>query len=289
MAQDSKRSDAMTPEEVQAGNRKWWTSNPMTYDWHGQLAAQPYSTAWFDAIDRQFLHGSRLFATKSQPFDRIMPLTELSGKRVLEVGCGMGFHTETMIRAGAHVTSVDLTVTAVEATTRRLELKGLAGRVIRADAEQLPFDADQFDFVWSWGVIHHSARTGRIVREIARVLRPGAGCRVMVYNRYGMPARVSLLKDHLLKGRFLNQSYEETLFQSTDGFSARYYVKEQFEDLFRTFFANATCEIMGQEADVLPLPRYLRSPLLSLLSNSYMERAQARRGGFLFLRAEGRE
>ena len=38
----------------------------------------------------------------------------------------------------------------------------------------MPFDAGAFDFVWSWGVIHHSSSTGRVVREIARVCRPDA-------------------------------------------------------------------------------------------------------------------
>ena len=280
-----KRTSDLSAEEVQRGNQRWWTDNPMTYDWHGQVEAPRYSSAWFDAIDAAHIFGARLFATRDTPFDRVMPLATLAGKRVLEIGCGMGLHTETLARAGAKVTALDLTPTAVEATTRRLALRGLTAEVIRGDAEALPFEDHSFDFVWSWGVIHHSSSTARVVRQIARVLKPEGECRIMVYNREGMSAKVSLLKDHWLRGGFLSRSFEETLYHVTDGFSARYYVAEQFEDLFRGFFKHTSVEICGQDADAIPLPRRLRKLALRVVPTSYLEAAQARRGSFIFLTA----
>ena len=286
---EQKRADSMSPEQVQAGSRSWWSSNPMDYDWQSELRLQRLSPEWFDAIDQRFIHGSRLFATGESPFDRIIPLDYLPDKRVLEIGCGMGLHTEVMTRAGAKVTAIDLTPIGVEATTRRLEIKGLRATVIMADAEKLPFTDGSFDFVWSWGVIHHSARTARVVREISRVLAPNGACRVMVYNREGAPARIAMVWNYILRGAFLRQSYEETLFQNTDGFSARYYVREQFEDLFRAYFRDVSSEILGQEADVIPLPRRSRELLLRVVPQAYLERAQARYGGFIFLRAANKE
>ena len=282
-----KRDEELPPDAVQEGNRQWWTKNPMTYDWRGDIDCPRLSSEWFDRIDARFMYGARLFATKNTPFDRILPATELEGKRVLEIGCGMGLHTEILARSGATVTAIDLTSTAVEATSARLALKGLSATVRQADAEQLPFDSESFDFVWSWGVIHHSARTGRVVREIARVLTPDGRCRVMVYNREGMSARVALIRDHILKGKFLHQSYDETLWRFTDGFTARYYVREQFEDLFRAFFDDVNSEICGQDADVIPLPGKLRRTMLHFVPRSYLETAQARRGSFIFLTAAG--
>jgi SAM-dependent methyltransferase len=285
MDRSNKRSEELCPGEVQRGSSLWWTQNPMSYDWAGDVKLPRLSLEWFDAIDAKFLQGSRLFATLQQPFDRILPIPELRGARVLEIGCGMGLHTQTMASAGADVTAVDLTSTAVEATSRRLALKGLRALVLRCDAESLPFPADAFDFVWSWGVIHHSSRTARIVREIARVLNKDGACRVMVYNRDGMPARVSFIRDYVLKAGFLHRSFEETLYRSTDGFSARFYVREQFEDLFRAFFKDVSSEVCGQESDAIPLPSPLRRWALALVPESYLHKAQARRGAFIFIKA----
>ena len=214
-----------------------------------------------------------------------MPLDRLLGLRVLEIGCGMGLHTETLARAGANVVAIDLTPTAIEGTTKRLALRGLEAQILRMDAESLDFENASFDFVWSWGVIHHSANTGRIVRNIARVLKPNGECRIMVYNREGMTTRITLLKDHWLKGGFLRRTADETLYRSTDGYSARFYVAEQFEDLFRAFFTNVRSEICGQDVDVIPLPSRVRKMALKLFPNSYLQAAQAQRGSFIFLTA----
>jgi 2-polyprenyl-3-methyl-5-hydroxy-6-metoxy-1,4-benzoquinol methylase len=281
-----KRTLDLSPDDVQQGNRAWWTSNPMAYDWHGDSKVERFSREWFDEIDAKFIYGARLFATRNEPFDRILPFSQLRGRRVLEIGCGMGLHTELLVRAGADLTSIDLSDTSIEATRRRLAIKGLKSRVERMDAEHLAFDDRSFDFVWSWGVIHHSARTGRVVRGIARVLEPDGEARVMVYNREGVPAKLSFLTSHVLRGGFLKRSFEETLFKTTDGFSARFYVREQFEDLFRAFFDDVSAEIMGQDVDAIPLPRHLRKFALRVVPEGYLAAAQARRGGFIFLRAK---
>jgi 2-polyprenyl-3-methyl-5-hydroxy-6-metoxy-1,4-benzoquinol methylase len=283
--QTYKRSDDLSSFEVQQGNSTWWTRNPMAYDWNGKIKFPRFSQEWYDAIDHEFLYGSRLFATSKQPFDRIMPLAELRGAKVLEIGCGMGLHTQVMAAAGADVTAFDLTSTAVEATTRRLALKGLEARVIQGDAEDLPFPDASFDFVWSWGVIHHSSRTARIVRQIARVLKKDGACRVMVYNREGMPARICFIRDYILKGGFARRSFEELLYKSSDGFSARFYVREQFEDIFRAFFKDVTSEICGQESDAVPLPSTLRRWAINIVPEKYLKKAQAKRGAFIFVKA----
>ncbi len=282
-----KRSEDLSSVAVQRGNSAWWTRNPMAYDWTGKIKFPRFSHQWYQAIDAEFLYGSRLFATSQQPFDRIMPISELRGARVLEIGCGMGLHTQTMAAAGAEVTAIDLTSTAIEATRRRLALMGLRAQVLQCDAENLPFTTSAFDFVWSWGVIHHSSRTARIVREIARVLNSAGSCRVMVYNREGMPARICFIRDYILKGGFLRRSFEETLYRSCDGFSARFYVREQIEDVFRAFFKNVSSEVCGQESDAIPVPSLLRRWVLAMVPEGYLRRAQARRGAFIFINANG--
>lgn len=275
----------MSWNEVQRGNRTWWTGNPMTYDWHGELKAERFSREWYQAIDERFLEAARVSVTDQRPFDRVIPFERLAGASVLEIGCGMGLHTELMTAAGARVTAVDLSPTSIEATRKRLALRGLEATVQEADAEQLPFPDDSFDLVWSWGVIHHSARTARIVRHIGRVTRPGGEARIMVYNREGAATRMALFREYLLRGGFRRHSVEETLYRSTDGFSARFYVPDQFEDLFRAFFRDVKSELVGQDTDALPLPRQLRSLVLPLLSEPQQRRLQSQHGSMIFLTA----
>src|SRR6185312_16030397 len=156
-----------------------------------------FSAEWFNAIDQRFIQGARLYGTHQRPFDRIIPFDRIAGAEVLEIGCGMGLHTELMTRAGARVTAIDLSPTSVEATRTRLKLKGLDAKVVAGDTEKMPFDPGSFDFVWSWGVIHHSSRTGRVVREIARVSRPQTECRIMVYSRSSAWVYSIFVRDYL--------------------------------------------------------------------------------------------
>jgi ubiquinone/menaquinone biosynthesis C-methylase UbiE len=106
------------------------------------------------------------------------------GKRVLEIGVGLGADHEQFSRAGAILAGIDLTARAIEHTRRRLQGKDTDLRV--ADAESLPFEDNSFDLVYSFGVIHHSPDTAQCAREILRVLKPGGEFRVMIYQRHSL-------------------------------------------------------------------------------------------------------
>ena len=108
--------------------------------------------------------------------------TASRGLDVLEIGCGVGTDTVRFARAGARVTAVDLSETAVALTTERLADEELEGDVREADAESLPFADASFDLVYSWGVLHHTPDTARAIREVERVLRPSGEARIMLYN-----------------------------------------------------------------------------------------------------------
>lgn len=105
------------------------------------------------------------------------------GKRVLEIGVGLGADYLNWLRAGADVCGVDLTDAAIESCRRRAHAAGFPDAALRqADAEHLPFEDGSFDVLWSWGVLHHTPDTARAFREAARVLKPGGLLRAMVYH-----------------------------------------------------------------------------------------------------------
>ena len=123
------------------------------------------------------------------------------GKRVLEIGVGMGSDFVRWVRAGATASGIDLTARAIEITRARLDSLSLAADLRVADAESLPFDDGSFDIVYSWGVLHHTPRTEEAIAEALRVLAPGGRLRLMLYHRCSWVALAAWARFGLLRGR----------------------------------------------------------------------------------------
>jgi 2-polyprenyl-3-methyl-5-hydroxy-6-metoxy-1,4-benzoquinol methylase len=110
------------------------------------------------------------------------------GKRVLEIGCGLGTDTINFARAGAQVTAVDLSEKSLEMARKRAEVFGLADRItfIQADSEHLSefVPAGKFDLIYSFGVIHHTPHPERVMAHLPQYLKPDTTVKIMVYNRW---------------------------------------------------------------------------------------------------------
>jgi len=68
-----------------------------------------------------------------------------AGRRVLEVGCGMGTDGVQFATAGADYVGVDLTDAAIALARENFAVRGLAGNFVATNAERLPFAASSFD------------------------------------------------------------------------------------------------------------------------------------------------
>lgn len=110
----------------------------------------------------------------------------LPGNSVLEIGCGVGLDTFTMGRHGLKVTAVDLTQVAIDTVNQRFDRHNLQGTFQVDDACNLSFPDNQFDYVYSFGVLHHTADTGKSIAEVYRVLKPGGEARIMLYHRHSL-------------------------------------------------------------------------------------------------------
>ena len=108
------------------------------------------------------------------------------GKRVLEIGVGLGADHQMFAAAGAELYGIDLTERAIEHTRHRLSMFGLASQLATGDAERLDFPDESFDIVYSWGVLHHSPNTPKAIAEVYRVLKQGGSARVMIYSKWSM-------------------------------------------------------------------------------------------------------
>ena len=113
-----------------------------------------------------------------------MPLKDLRGKKVLEVGPGAGGHSALFARHGAVMTSLDLTRARAQSTNAKFKLMGELAKgciALQGDAENLPFDDGTFDIVYSNGVLHHTLDTEKALDEVYRVLKPGGRAVIMLY------------------------------------------------------------------------------------------------------------
>lgn len=101
-------------------------------------------------------------------------LGPVAGRRVLEIGCGAAQCARWLRRAGADVLGLDLSAEQLRSSRTLDRRTGTVVPVVLADAEALPFGDAAFDLVCSaYGAVPFVADSARVMREVARVLRPG--------------------------------------------------------------------------------------------------------------------
>ncbi|MDT7896455.1 MAG: hypothetical protein YPKNTGVA_000264 [Candidatus Fervidibacter sp.] len=110
------------------------------------------------------------------------------GKKVLEIGCGIGTDTINFARHGAWVTAVELSERSLEIAQKRAEVYGLSDRIrfYLGNAEELSrfVPVEPYDLIYSFGVIHHTPHPERVITEMRHYARSGTTVKVMVYHRY---------------------------------------------------------------------------------------------------------
>jgi len=170
--------------------RAWWGEEPC-----GTRAAKHArgTRAYFEDIEADRYR-------REPEIHAFAQFTRYRGRRVLEVGVGAGTDFIQWTRAGADAWGVDLTPEAIQLVRERLAEYDLDGTVQVADAEALPFADDEFDLVYSFGVIHHTPDTYKALGELIRVTKPGGEIKVMVYNRHSVAALFIWMRKALQRG-----------------------------------------------------------------------------------------
>ncbi len=176
---------------------------------------------------------------------------------VLEIGTGSGTHASLLAEHARSFTGIDLTPEAIDTTAARFEVFGLNGELLVMDAERMDFTDESFDFVWSWGVLHHSSNTGAILHEIRRILRPGGVAVCMVYNRsfWGYYVTAGVIRGLLMGDLWKTRSLHRTVQRTTDGAMARYYTGAEWGRLASSQGLRVdSVAVYGDKAEMVPLP-----------------------------------
>jgi ubiquinone/menaquinone biosynthesis C-methylase UbiE len=226
-------SSQLVAEKQQA--RAQWSQDPC-----GAKYGAKYEFAtreFFDEVER---HRYQEYAPW---MPSVMGFDQFGGKRLLEVGCGMGTDLLQFARGGAICTGVDLTPRSVEISSLHFGLYDMRADFVLADGERLPFADESFDVVYSNGVLHHTPDTAQAVRELHRVLRPGGIAKVMLYHRNSLYYWTEIILHRgLLRGHFLRGHSPEEIMSRYVEYSStearplvKVYSRRQARALFETF------------------------------------------------------
>jgi 2-polyprenyl-3-methyl-5-hydroxy-6-metoxy-1,4-benzoquinol methylase len=166
------------PDAPIAAVRDYWNSRPCNI----RHSAKPVGTReYFDEVEaRKYLVEFHI--------PEFAEFARWKGKKVLEIGCGIGTDTMNFARAGAQVTAVDLTEKSLDVARQRAKVFGFEDRItfIQANAEKLSesVPVEKYDLVYSFGVIHHTPHPENVLEELRKYVKPESTVKIMVYNRW---------------------------------------------------------------------------------------------------------
>jgi len=135
----------------------------------------------FSAWRERRLHQEHYQAERLAQVRRVMG--EVQSLRVLDLGAGMGGFAVAVALAGARVTACEYNPAYCRIIRLRAARYRLSLPIINAAGEALPLPNAAFDLVVAWDVIEHVKDPVAVLRELARVLRPGGHALITAINR----------------------------------------------------------------------------------------------------------
>ena len=153
--------------------KKYWDQHPIGAEPFGaELGSPEFYDAYIADYDDFYDYKLRVFRYE-----------QYGGRKVLEIGCGLGIDSVKFAKSGAELTCIDLSDTSVRCTRRLIDHMGLRADVRAGNAEHLEFPDKTFDVVYAYGVLMHVGDEEKATAEVRRVLKPGGVALVVLYHR----------------------------------------------------------------------------------------------------------
>lgn len=238
-------------------NKLWWDNNPMTYieaevnDW-GEQKRFINDEDQFKKLNKDYLDTNPYLKSYFED-DNLKHY--LKGKKTLDIGTGWGTSALLLESYGAEVTAIDLSESSLSGAKKNNEFFGKGGiEILEMDAENLKFPNEAFDYIYSWGVIHHSSSTETIVEGISRVMKPGGRGMIMVYNRLSIRYYLIGLWYLFLKGKiFKGENFQSVQKYFTDGYWHRHFSSDEFSLLLNEYGLNVDkIELTNMQRRIFP-------------------------------------
>lgn len=228
---------------------------------------EPNSLTYFDAI-----RFNRYFVTDPWMLNSI-DFTLAKGKKLLEIGHGIGSDLLTFAENGAEVYGIDITQTHHEMAKLNFNLHNKACTLKIGSAEELEYPSDFFDVVYSHGVLHHVSDTFKCIEEAYRVLKPSGRLIITLYYKWSaFHIYYKLLLQGILKGNLFKLGYRglmATIERGADGTHNGPFVRTFSKKTLRHYlknFSEVNIKIAHFKGNHLPpFRRLFPSPLETAL------------------------
>lgn len=196
----------------------------------------------FDNLSESYFRDVMLERYKRQPWLlKDIHSFNINGKKVLEIGFGMGTDHLQLAKIGGVMYGIDITPTSKKITEQLFNTYGYCSELIIGDVESMPYKDKTFDFVYSFGVIHHTPNMRKAINEIYRVLKPRGKCYIAVYNRDSWFFWHDIfLKNYILNGDYKKFTLEQKLSMieypnNNPNLLVKLSTKKEIKDIFYKF------------------------------------------------------
>lgn len=107
----------------------------------------------------------------------------IKGKRILDIGCGGGILSESLAKAGAIVTGIDLSPVVLDAARQHAQLSGLMIDYRECASAECVANKEQYDHIVCMEMLEHVINPAAILRDIFHLLKPGGYAFLSTLNR----------------------------------------------------------------------------------------------------------
>lgn len=237
-------------------NKKWWDENTMSYtDWdlNGKIRLKDDPES-ISEVNRKYID--------SNPYLKDFFTNLISKKnnntlifdKVLDIGCGWGSSSILLSNLFSEVHAIDISSTSILKAKKNIDLAQKKNiKLEEFDAENLN-EKNTYEFIYSWGVIHHSVNPLKIYKNMFNSLNQGGSFMIMVYNRNSLRYWFKGLYQLFVKLKILKgYNLENVQKFFTDGYYHKHYdAKELIVELKSIGFRDLKYELTHMEKNYIP-------------------------------------